>query len=482
MFLLLVSAAGATVTPFTCPSVTSPPEARPYYDTSPTSARGPAWDEVYAWFDESCVVSCEVTWEGTCESASCVTAAGATLTWEETYEEGGDGKSYTETTRRTLEVLPPASAGLAWTSAAIEWNEESYGSSFGWGSLESATLSWTGSLQAEWPADGWFRAHQNTDGYSSGMTNTEGSGWSWSSDGCEWSVNEYWDVNMGTEIEVTVDTEPLVAVTFSEDWSTDFGCDSEAYGTWRGYTEGVLYGNVDEATWERSGDADGDGFSTDDCDDTDAAVNPCATEVELDGVDSNCDGAEDGDGDGDADGDGGVGVADGGDDCDDGDPTIYAGAPEVPSDGIDQDCDGVDLVAADPDADGDGADSLAAGGDDCDDTDPTVYVGAAEVAYDGIDQDCDGVDLADVDADGADALAAGGDDCDDEDAGVFVGATEVECDEVDQNCDGVDDCPPFDPEPTDDGEEETVGCGGGAALVLFPGLALLGVTRRRSRG
>ena len=86
-------------------------------------------------------------------------------------------------------------------------------------------------------------------------------------------------------------------------------------------------------------DADGDGFSSvdGDCDDADAAVNPAAGDVAVDGVDQNCDGLDGPD----ADGDGHVDAAAGGDDCDDTDATVYAGGDEVWGDGIDQDCDGV---------------------------------------------------------------------------------------------------------------------------------------------
>ena len=70
-----------------------------------------------------------------------------------------------------------------------------------------------------------------------------------------------------------------------------------------------------------------------DCDDTNAAVNPGATEI-CNGIDDNCDGEID---EGfDADGDGYTTC---GGDCDDGDPAVNPGAMEICND-IDDNCDG----------------------------------------------------------------------------------------------------------------------------------------------
>ncbi len=89
-------------------------------------------------------------------------------------------------------------------------------------------------------------------------------------------------------------------------------------------------------------DVDGDGYDSlasggDDCDDTNAAINPGATEVWYDGIDENCDGADDYDQDG--DGHEASQYVNSGDDCDDTNPTVYVGASEVDN-GIDDDCDG----------------------------------------------------------------------------------------------------------------------------------------------
>jgi hypothetical protein len=177
------------------------------------------------------------------------------------------------------------------------------------------------------------------------------------------------------------------------------------------------------------------GFVADDtdCDDTDTAVNPGATEVcDADGVDEDCDGVAN---QVDDDGDGYVATECGGADCDDGAAAINPGATETWYDGTDSDCDG----GSDYDADGDGYDSDSYGGDDCDDATATTNPGGIDVPYDGVDADCDGASDFDADGDGYDSDSYGGTDCDDSDVAINPVATETWYDGTDSDCDGGSD-------------------------------------------
>ena len=235
-------------------------------------------------------------------------------------------------------------------------------------------------------------------------------------------------------------------------------------------------------------DADGDGYGdalnpteacelpsgfvedTTDCDDSNAAIHPGASEDDCtDPVDYNCDGSV---GYEDADEDGFAAC----EDCNDADGAIHPDAEEVCND-VDDDCDGeVDdgvLSTFYADADGDGygdaeapseaceaPDGTVTDDTDCDDTAATSNPGAAEVC-DEADNDCDetvdeGVTTtfwADVDGDDygdsevpteacdePTGFASTDGDCDDTSDSVYPGAEESVADGIDQDCDGGDTC------------------------------------------
>jgi len=278
------------------------------------------------------------------------------------------------------------------------------------------------------------------------------------------------------------------------DGSVDEDASADAL-TWYADTDGDGYGDAGTTTAACTMPS-GYVADTTDCDDSDAAVNPAATEI-CDGIDNDCDGNVDEDdsadaltwyADTDGDGYGDAGnttvactmpsgfVADN-TDCDDAAAAINPAATEI-CDGIDNDCDGsvdeddasdASSWYADSDADGYGdagsttvactlPSGFVADSTDCDDADSAVNPAATETC-DGIDNDCDGtVDeddasdaatwYADADGDGyGDATTTDiacdqpsgylGDDtdCDDDDAAVNPAATET-CDSVDNDCDG----------------------------------------------
>ncbi len=207
----------------------------------------------------------------------------------------------------------------------------------------------------------------------------------------------------------------------------------------------------------------------------------CSLPLSVKEGDSGAEGAADGESTGpedggddagrvDQDGDGAAAEAD----CDDTDPARFPGATELCNE-VDDNCDGnvdegvIDEWFIDADGDGHGAAELHTGctapenavevGDDCEDADPTRYPSAEELCNER-DDDCDDeVDEGftpptwwpDADGDGiggdgtpisacdpGSGWAPSTGDCDDADPTVFPGKTE-DCDARDDDCSGLPD-------------------------------------------
>jgi len=244
---------------------------------------------------------------------------------------------------------------------------------------------------------------------------------------------------------------------------TDENCNGLADDADPGVTDpATLYPDADHDGWGATGtpvltceSPEGYGTGSGDCNDGDATVYPGAPDTWYDGVDQNCDGADDFD----ADADGYDASSSGGADCDDTRADINPAQREVcdPAD-VDENCNGLaddaDPTVSDagtwyPDADGDGygsdadrvvtceaPDGWSDAGGDCDDSDRSINPGATEVWYDGIDEDCNGWSDYDADQDGFESEDWAGDDCDDTDRSVHPYAWEDATDGIDNDCDG----------------------------------------------
>ncbi|MCH4554071.1 MopE-related protein [Aestuariibaculum lutulentum] len=228
--------------------------------------------------------------------------------------------------------------------------------------------------------------------------------------------------------------------------------------------------------------------NNEDCDDTNALINPDASEVADNGIDEDCDGFDlktwyqDADTDTYGDGsqieqsnmqpEGYVSIAG---DCDDDNATVYPGATEL-CDGLDNDCDGatdegLELISYYLDSDGDGfgdnnaiptvicadlqPENTVANNEDCDDSTADINPGADEIPDNGIDEDCDGDDLktwyldADSDTFGDEfqtmlsnnqplGYVSNNLDCNDSDENINPGTEDLPDNGIDEDCDGSD--------------------------------------------
>jgi hypothetical protein len=231
----------------------------------------------------------------------------------------------------------------------------------------------------------------------------------------------------------------------------DFTCSDLLDNDCDGLTDGADLNNCSTTCV----DVDGDGYGVidlpdctfrgDDCDDSNAAINPGAADAICNGVDDNCDGTND-------DEYVSIPTTCGVGECSSGGqlecsgviydtcvplPAGIEGPPGNPtcSDGLDNDCDGLidgadancQLACVDIDGDGYGCpgDPSCPGGatPDCECNDPFVYPGAVRIC-DGKDSNCDGrLDFpSDVDNDGDSYPLCN--DCNDNDPNVNPGATE----------------------------------------------------------
>ena len=340
--------------------------------------------------------------------------------------------------------------------------------------------------------------------YNSAATNDDGS--------CSYGSSFYADTDndgYGAGTATQACTQPTGFVTNNTD------CNDSNSAVYPGATETCntvdddCDGTTDEGVQSTFyADADGDGFgelatSTDactaptgyvsnstDCDDSDNAVYPGATETCND-IDDDCDGtADDGlptttyyvDGDGDGFGtttsadfceDPGVGYATNNTDCNDTNAQINTTATEL-CNGVDDNCnnqtdEGLPFTDYYVDSDGDGygagtaasfcanpGASYATTNTDCNNGNANIYPGATETCN-GVDDDCDGSTdegvlntyYADADGDGygnsgntqtacsqpTGYVTVGGD-CFDGSAAINPGATEI-CNNIDDNCDGT---------------------------------------------
>ncbi|MES2644600.1 MAG: putative metal-binding motif-containing protein [Myxococcota bacterium] len=341
--LLLVFTAAAADLSWTCNPIATPADAHPYMFASVDGGQE-VLDEVLAWVDCTTTTCAEISTDSVlCEEAACTTAAGAWVEYR--YEEVhyNDGIMEFEEATTTVHVEP---ADADWSSADATFTSYRGGSGSTDGRSERWDVAWVGMLRADWPVDGYVYA---LDSSSSGYISSDS--WAWSDPACTWTANTNSDASMvtvnGTDVEVYV----------------SMACDG--YDLFA-YIDGAVVGPVGAGWLPNGADADLDGWGDEDeCDDTNPGANPCMTEIACDGVDQDCDGADEGECDTGADTGADTGV-DTGVDIDTADPDDTA--TDTDTDTVDTDTvdtDTVDTDTATVDTDTAPADTAAA------DTDPS---------------------------------------------------------------------------------------------------------------
>lgn len=280
------------------------------------------------------------------------------------------------------------------------------------------------------------------------------------------------------------DTIPAISPSTPEITADGLDQDCDGYDNCYADLDGDNFGSSTLViTTNLSCSDDGEAPDSGDCDDSEAAIKPGATETAADGVDQNCDSQELCYADTDGDGFGSTTTVVSADldctasgesaqntDCDASAPEAYPGAPEIPANATDESCDDRELCYFDEDRDGFGGDTTFESFDldctdsfesilatDCDDASASVFPTATEITADGIDQNCDGGDTCHIDFDGdtfgiTDTLSSpdlscsdAGEspistDCNDNSITEYPGAPEITANLTDEDCDGWEVC------------------------------------------
>jgi hypothetical protein len=221
---------------------------------------------------------------------------------------------------------------------------------------------------------GTFYADADADGFGAeGSAATEaceaGEGWAETADDCDDANAEIHPA--ATEVCDEDDTDENCNGTADDDDDT---VDPDSGAIYFTDADGDTYGDVDDpGIWacEEPPSSEG-GYVTDatDCDDSDDAVHPAATEVcDEDDTDEDCNGTAD-------DADAGVDLADG---------TLWY--TDVDQDTYGADDDAGTVYCDDP---SDSTTWYSADNTDCEDADDSANPGLTEVCNDGLDNDCDG--------------------------------------------------------------------------------------------